>query len=313
MKTKISLGLALFCSAKLLAQDIEYINPTTDWLRLNPAYAGSNGGFRAQLNDNVSAPSSVSRSAQAGISSDWYVKKIKSGISLSLNSLSIGNGNLRESTFSLGYAKQLQIKNYVVTPAIQITALQKSVDVNALNFTDKIDPRWNEQFQNPLVFPASSKKALDFNAGAIVDLKNGFVFGFAARHITQPDIGVVGFLKLPTKYVLHASYDKVVSESKSFNVFVSLSEQNGTEEARLQASAVVMKHLYFGVGAGISNNYNFGLGHLGYKGNFWNVAFLFGSRYYAESKSFSNSTQVALAATIRDKEQRRNLTALHAW
>lgn len=317
MKKYALIVCVLVSVSNVFSQDIETLSPTTNWLQLNPAYAGSNGGFRTQLYNCTNGASSYYRQVQTGISSDLYLKKIKSGISISANALNISNGLMIENAYSIGYSKRIVLIEHKIeiVPALQITGIRKSVDLTAVNYGMLIDPRFDERFQLFAIgeAPNSRKNALDFSAGALVDLKNGFVIGFAARHINQPDIGLSGSLKLPARYVLHASYDKVFDEHKLLNVLVVLSEQNGTEVAKLQASAVFKKHLYIGCGGGVSNNYQIGTALLGYRGNFWTFSTVLGTNYYPESQSFWNSAELALSVNIRDKEQRKSLTSLHTW
>lgn len=315
MKTQLILACSIVAINGLLAQDIETLSPNSNWVQLNPAYAGSNGGFRTQLNTSSSLnPNSMQ---QFGFSSDLYFTKIKSGISLSVNNLQLGNGIMMENAYSIGYSKRFGFKGNKIEmiPALQISVLHKVIDIQALNFEELIDSRFAEQFTfvGSGLLPVSQKKALDLSAGTLVDLQNGFVIGFSARHLTQPDMGVYGFMKLPTKYVMHASYDKVIDESTLLNVVMILWAQNGTEEAKMQTSAVFKKHLYVGLGAGTSNNYKIGTVLLGYKGNFWSITSVLGTRYFPETAFFWNRAELALAVNIRDKEVRKSLTYCSRW
>lgn len=315
MKTQLILACSFVAINSLLAQDIETLNPNSNWVQLNPAYAGSNGGFRTQLNSGSSI--NYGYAGQYGFSSDFYLSKSKSGISVSLNNLRLGRGTLIENAYSIGYSKRIVVKEnkIEIVPAIQVTGLLKSLDVNALNFDDVPDPRFGASFNflSTGLPPQSRKDAIDVNAGALLDLKNGFVLGLSARHINQPDVGMNGFFRLPAKYIMHASYDKVLDENTLLNVMMILWAQNGTEEAKLQASAVFKKHLYVGVGAGASNNYKTGTAAIGYRGNLWSISTVLGTNYYSETQLFRNSAELALSVNIRDKEQRKSLTALHMW
>ena len=227
----------------------------------------------------------------------------------------MGRGILIENSFAIGYSKRIPVKKLEIMPALQITALQRRLDINALNFGDYIDARWNERFLDFTGgnLPATRKNVVDINFGALVKLSQAFVVGFTAKHITQPDVGLNGFAQMPAKYVVHASYDKVINENSLISVLAWLTEQGGTEEAKLQTSVVLKKHLYTGLGAGVSNNYSSGLVNLGYRGNYWSVSVFLGTQYYPETKSFWNSSQLSISANIRDKEHRRTLTALYSW
>lgn len=311
MKTKFILFSLLISSLSALSQDAEFINLNTDWVRMNPAYSGSNKGFRTQVNTGGSNNALPMR--QFGISSDLYLKSITSGLAISVNDLSLNNGVLKETSLALAYSKHISLLSNKIEliPALQVAGLNKSLDVNALNFGDPLDPRWSMPYGSGLI--SSGKVALDINTGVLLDLKNGFVVGLAAHHINKPDVGLNGYFRLPQKFVIHASYDKVINEKKTINFFGYASTQDGIHALKLQAAMVVFKHLYIGAGAGLSNNYYISSAVFGYKGNFWNASFLLGSNYFSASKFYSNSSQLSLAATIREKEQRRNLTALHAW
>lgn len=187
----------------LKAQDPQFTQFYANPLYLNPAFAGTARCPRISMNYRNQWPNLSGRYVTYSFGGDMHMDALAGGLGILVTTDDQANGVLKTTNASLIYSYQAVInREFSLKFGLQATYMQKSLDVNALNFGDMIDPRRGFVWNTNEAIPQSSKKAADFSAGILGYSKNYF-FGFAAHHISQPDEGMLGFSKLPAKFTAH--------------------------------------------------------------------------------------------------------------
>ena len=204
---KIKIVLILFFITTLFyAQDPIFYNTNSSLLFLNPSYAGSNGGFRLQNNYRNQWPNLSGNYITYGTSADCYLKKIKGGIGLSILHDDQARGTLKNTNYNFIYAQHLKINDkLLIIPSVEFSYINYFLDKNKLSFGSQINPRSGVVWVNTTNNPVLVKTNYDISGGFLLQYNNLFSFGFTTHHINQPDIGLVGYSKLPIRFTIHAS------------------------------------------------------------------------------------------------------------
>lgn len=136
-------------------------------------------------------------------SGDLHIDALAGGLGVLVTTDDQAHGILKTTNASLIYSYQAVInREFSLKFGLQATYMQKSLDVNALNFGDMIDARRGFVWNTNEAIPSPRKTGADFSAGVLGYSKQYF-FGFAAHHINQPDEGLLGSSKLPAKFTAH--------------------------------------------------------------------------------------------------------------
>ena len=187
----------------LKAQDPQFTQFYANPLYLNPAFAGTARCPRICMNYRNQWPNLTGNYVTYSVSGDLHVDALAGGVGILVTTDDQAHGTLKTTNASLIYSYQAVVnREFSLKFGLQATYMQKSLDRSNLNFGDMIDARrgfvWNTN--EPL--PQNNKSNADFSAGVLGYSKNYF-FGFAANHINQPDEGLIGVSKLPTKFTVH--------------------------------------------------------------------------------------------------------------
>lgn len=194
----------MLCYGEIKAQDPEFTQFYANPLYLNPALAGSNICPRIAINYRNQWPGISGTYVTTSASFDRFVYNIKSGIGILVTNDRAGRGTLQTTNISGIYSYQWRpTRELSVNVGFQATYGQKSIDWNKLNFGDMIDDRRGFIYNTDEIPGRTQKSYVDLSAGAVAFSKRYF-FGFAAHHLNQPDEGLIGLSKLPTKYTAHA-------------------------------------------------------------------------------------------------------------
>ncbi len=313
----------LLASFSGTAQDAYFSNTSQSLLRLNPSFAGSNGGVRNQLSYRYNNDRGFSTIYNAA---DVFAKKINGGIGLSyLNDLNVGLG-LVQQELSLSYAQHLNFGDgdLKVIPSLEFSYLKRSLDLQAISFEDVInDPIYTQTVHGGYSeFPYSDgnryarKNNFNLSSGLLVAYKHLYA-GFSVHNINQPDMGLLGAYALPARLNFHASYNFSFSERSQLNISGRLVKQGPRSSAQVLATAILYKHLSFGLGyasappqapgnslmitAGIRTHYvNIMVGYAGDMSN-------------DGAKRVYGAWETSVAFTLRNKENRKLLTDLETW
>jgi len=187
----------------LKAQDPQFTQFYANPLYLNPAFAGTARCPRICMNYRNQWPNLSGNYVTYSVSGDLHVDALAGGVGILVTTDDQAHGTLKTTNASLIYSYQAVVnREFSLKFGLQATYMQKSLDRDNLHFGDMIDARrgfvWNTN--EPL--PQQNKSNADFSAGVLGYSKNYF-FGFAANHINQPDEGLLGVSKLPTKFTVH--------------------------------------------------------------------------------------------------------------
>ena len=194
---------SIFFSTK--AQDATfsqfYANPTY----LNPALAGSGICPRVSLNYRNQWPG-IGKFITYSASYDQYVPWLSGGFAVNVFNDLAGTGELTNQYVSLQYSYHFQVnKKLAINDGLEAAYRNRGIKWQNLTFGDQIDPTYGfiYETQEDIVNYAENKNAPDFASGFVgygsINDKFDYYFGFAAHHITQPDLGFLGESRLPMK------------------------------------------------------------------------------------------------------------------
>jgi type IX secretion system PorP/SprF family membrane protein len=191
-------------SEQLFAQDPEFTQFYANPLYLNPAFAGTARCPRFCLNYRNEWPGISGTYVTYSASYDQHFDAIGGGLGLLFTNDKAGQGTLTTTNASAMYSYQLNLtREFSMKFGFEATYFQKSIDWSKLTFGDMIDERRGFVYNTNEVPGLSKKSNIDVSAGFLGYSKRYF-FGFAANHLTQPDEGLLGPSKLPTKLTGHA-------------------------------------------------------------------------------------------------------------
>lgn len=177
-----------------------YANP----LYLNPAFAGSNICPRVILNYRNQWPS-IPGFVTYNASYDQYFDAIHGGLGLLVNNDNEGSGTISTTTVNALYAYNLDVtQKFSIKAGFEASYFWNKLDWNKLTFGDQISPTYGFIYSTQERPPDKlSKSSVDFSAG-ILGYSEKYYFGFAADHLTEPNVGFYSTSNYPRKYTGHA-------------------------------------------------------------------------------------------------------------
>ncbi len=290
---------------KTQAQDPLFTNNQQSLLYLNPSFAGSNGFMRYQTVYRNQWPNLSSPYVTFYNSFDSYIKRIKGGIALCYLNDNQANGTLITQRLDLTYAQHflLMDKKLKIIPSLQITYLQKNIDITKLTFGSQIYQ------QNYLEIPSSKKSNIDFSSGLLINYQHLY-FGASVFHFNQPDEGPLGYSKLPARLSMFASYNILLSQKTVLHFYGRYEKQQSFYFYQLGVNAVLFKHLIVGTGYKYSNSI---FTNLGFKNNYFTLQAGYELYFSALSNTTFFSYEVSASFNFRTKEQRKTLTDFEKW
>src|SRR5688500_4186096 len=196
------------------AQDPEFTQFFTNPVYLNPAFAGTAEGPRFALNFRQQWPSMDGSFATYSASYDQHITGLGGGIGAQVWYDRAGDGRLSTKYLSGMYSYQLKVKEatrdyFIIKAALQISALQRSVDFSKFDFGDEIHPRYGfKYFKSQEKLPSEGFYQTgirpDFSSG-ILAFNKKYYGGLSVHHIIEPAISFFGAPnnRLPRKYSAH--------------------------------------------------------------------------------------------------------------
>ncbi len=180
-----------------------YANP----VYLNPAMAGSGDCSRLSLNYNNQWPGITNSFVTYSVSYDQFVDKLSGGLGIIMNYDVAGDGILKTSTISGTYSYKLMVnEDLFVNVALQGGYYNKQLAWEKLVFGSEVDPS-DPNFGSTEVVPDNlSFGFADFATGILLGINDKIFAGFAAHHLSQPNISFYKNenSKLDLKYTAHA-------------------------------------------------------------------------------------------------------------
>lgn len=233
--------------ASVFAQDPTFSQYFNNKIFLNPAYAGSENGWRVSVNYRNQWPSLQGQFNTANFSADMGIKEVQGGVGLLVLNDKTGKNAYNTNASYLNLQKLVRIKStanqlLVAYFGAQVGFVQKKYDWNNLVFSDQIDPVLGVIQGTSAVKPENSQKNYaDFGAGSVIRYKTNnhySSFGLAISHLNRPNQSFYGAdIRLPMRWTIHyitqlpihvSASDKVVHTFLSPTVFVQ--KQGYSEE-----------------------------------------------------------------------------------
>lgn len=203
----ILLGIGMFSSLLLKAQDPQFSQFFSNPLYLNPAFAGTGTYPRIVTNYRNQWPSSGNTFVTYNLSYDQYVLGMKGAIGFQTMYDREVSGNINTVNSSFIYCYHSRVNDRLFfTSALQAGFVYKQFNTNNLIFPGMINQE-NGSITGNYAIPVESGQKIfpDFSFGMVSQYDNVY-FGFAINHLTQPNQSIMegdGVGNLPIKYTLH--------------------------------------------------------------------------------------------------------------
>lgn len=215
--------LGLTFSNEAMAQDPTFTQFYANPLYLNPAFAGSHGCPRFNMNYRNEWPSLSSNYVTYSASYDSYFKGISGGLGILATHDQQGKGTINTSNLGLIYSFHLKFsRKFSLMFGAKAAWTQKFLDWDKLTFGDQIDPRKGFIYQTGDIRNDGSKGFFDASAG-IVGYSKHFFFGFASHHLNRPNESMIqGDSKMPIRYTAHMGADIPIGKYSKYQTKTSV-------------------------------------------------------------------------------------------
>ncbi len=215
MKKLYFLALLLFYGFLLNAQELAYNNNISDYLQLNPAFAGSKSVFRVAVNNQLRWYGAVHHTFYNSFSFDMNLKKIPRlgiGIEAQYNQLSTG---FVHSVAAVSVAYRLgMLRKFVFIPALRLSYKGYYLNTNDLVFYDQLSIYDGIYTQSAAVLEVHNFHLLNISAGFVAQFPINFNtimptwvnLGLAIDNIPKYSLvfNQSSLLYYPTKRIYHA-------------------------------------------------------------------------------------------------------------
>ena len=295
--------ILFFVFANVFAQNVSLIdiNNNQSLLYTNPSFAGSNGGLRAQSLYQIVNPNTPYTYVGYYAGADTYVKKLKGAFAFTYSGNSNTRGLQTFRDYGLTYAQHAIINNkFKIIPSIQVVYFQNKMSKDFIlpPPISGIQPNFNR-----------NNTGFDISGGLLFQYEN-FYGGISAFNLNRPDVGFLTRGPLATLVNIHASYNFFVSEKMLIQVSGKFITSIGNS-LQLNVNTLLFKHFICGMN---TLNTEYLGGTIGYRANYFSVT----SSYLHNMSGFGgnyndNVYQLALSYNLRNKENRKKLTAFEAW
>ncbi len=215
MKKIYFLLVALILGIMLDAQELAYNNNISDFLQLNPAFAGSKGVYRATINNQLRWYGAIHNTFYNSFSFDMNYKKLPRlglGIQAQYNQLSTG---FVHSVAALSVSYRLgMLRKFVFIPALRFSYKGYYLNTNDLIFYDQLSVYDGIYTRSAAVLEVHNFHLLNISAGFVAQFPINFNtimpawvnFGFAMDNIPKFSLvfNQTSLLYYPIKKIFHA-------------------------------------------------------------------------------------------------------------
>jgi len=194
--------LLLLCGAELSAQDMQFSQPYSNPLYLNPAFAGSQQATRVVLNYRKQWPGIKNEYNALAAGTDFYIDDINGGLGVSVMRDIAGTNNLSNTIASVYYAQQIRLsRKSNLALGIKGSFGQRAFDDGNLLFADQIIRESSTSLSQPNL--GLSKSYADFGAGILYFNTKSWL-GVSLHRINEPNQSLMGGEDLiPRKLSIH--------------------------------------------------------------------------------------------------------------
>ena len=196
----------LFSVTKVCGQDAVFSQFYANPVYLNPALAGNVLCPRIALNYRNQYPAIGGNYVTYNASADMYMKALSGG--MAVIATSDMTGPLASFSGDIVYSYHLRITEKLrMNAALQAGYYQYRLNWDKLVFEDMIVPSTGEIISGSEVQPSKLNVGdVDFSTGLVLGYDERFYLGFAAHHITNPDMSFYqgNISRLATRFTIHA-------------------------------------------------------------------------------------------------------------
>ncbi len=175
MKKIYFLLVALILGITLDAQELAYNNNISDFLQLNPAFAGSKGVYRATINNQLRWYGAIHNTFYNSFSFDMNYKKLPRlglGIQAQYNQLSTG---FVHSVAALSVSYRLgMLRKFVFIPALRFSYKGYYLNTNDLIFYDQLSVYDGIYTRSAAVLEVHNFHLLNISAGFVAQFPINF-------------------------------------------------------------------------------------------------------------------------------------------
>ena len=236
-----------------------------------------------------------------------YLKKLKGGLGLTYLRDDQANGTLVTDRIDLTYSQHFSLMEgkLKISPSLQATYFQKTLDNTKLTFGSDIDPRRGFSWVQNEAVANQTKRNIDFSSGILLNYKH-FYFGTSVFHINQPDEGLLGSSKLPARLSMFTSINIPIGEKNILTILLRYERQYSFYYYQFNANVLLLKHLIVGYGYKTNNCL---YGNIGFRHNYFSII---GS--YERYLDFGNyAYELTASFNLRNKKQRKQLVDFEKW
>lgn len=198
-------------------QDVAFSQFYANPVYLNPALAGNIICPRLTLNYRNQYPALGDHYVTYNAAADMYVNALSGG--MAVIATSDMTGPLASFSGNIVYSYHLRITEKLrMNAALEAGYFQYRLNWEKLVFEDMIDPSTGQTITGSEVQPLKLNVGdVDFSTGMVLGYDERFYLGFAAHHITDPDLAFyTDSISLPTRFTVHAGgiFNLKASENK---------------------------------------------------------------------------------------------------
>lgn len=196
----------LFSVTTVSGQDAVFSQFYANPVYLNPALAGNVICPRVALNYRNQYPALAGNYVTYNVAADMYVKSVSGG--MAVIATADMTGPLASFSGDIVYSYHLRITEKLrMNAALQAGYYQYRLNWEKLVFEDMIVPGTGEIISGSEMQPAKLNIGdVDFSTGMVLGYDERFYLGFAAHHITNPDLAFYqgNISRLATRFTIHA-------------------------------------------------------------------------------------------------------------
>lgn len=201
--------LFLFLPEIVPAQDVSFSQFYSNPIYLNPAFSGTLGVPRINLQYRQQWHSLVNAYVSQSLSIDFPVKILRGGVGVQFIKDSQADDILITKQFNAIYSAIINVgEDMQLSGAIQAGVNENSIEWDRLIFSDNLDPYFgNHGISSESVIADPKYRFFDFASGVIL-FNDYFFSGLALHHLSEPDYnwynGNMNQNKIFRKYTLHS-------------------------------------------------------------------------------------------------------------
>ena len=244
MKKIASISIIIIVSAlNVFAQYPQFSQTSLGNINLNPALAGNDSCSRLGLNYRNQWPNISANYVTMSANFYQYIPKLNAYAGINYLNDNQLRGILKTNIFSIFYSQNINIKNVLIRPSIEVCYVEKTVDFSKLSFGSTINyypgsmPQWTPDYNQSIL----KTHYLDLNIGSIVYYKK-FLLGLSVHHITQPDVGLFGPSKVPIRFGVQFGYTLRLNKI-SISPFIYYKQQQNFSQITEGLSILFFKHI----------------------------------------------------------------------